>query len=335
MDNDAGPSSLDMDGIDPKREDDLGLDYEAESDDEFEPDEEMDAEEDNVDKNVWLVKLPKFLMEKWASIQQEDVVLGTLRVYHAPDPNGNQRLVLRLPEMTDPAVYDTSTLPKQYSLKMQSKTVENEFVMASKMKERDRNIISTKLEGKIVHDCHAFPIMDASYTSLVASRHREMNAPKRQMKVLEDEGGALHRINMLASGAGENIAGGFGNFVSTNKRSAAGAGSAFERAARMPRNELMDLLFPLFRESENWSIRDLRNRTRQPEAYLREVLQEIGFLHRTGTFANQWSLLPAYKNMATGATGAAPPAVKTEALAEEGDEEGGGDEDDFDMEEVL
>ncbi|KZT50608.1 hypothetical protein CALCODRAFT_504511 [Calocera cornea HHB12733] len=336
IDNDAGPSSLDMDSMDPKREEDMGLDYEgADSDDEFEPDEEMDADEETVDKNVWLVKLPKFLMEKWAAIEQEDVVLGTLRVYHAPDPAGNQRLVLRLPEMTDPAVYDTSTLPRQYSLKMQSKAVENEFVMASKVKEKERNIISTKLEGKIVHDCHAFPIMDASYTSLVANRHREMNAPKRQTKVLEDEGGALHRINMLASGAGENIGGGFGTFVSTNKKSAAG-NSAFERAARMPRNELMDLLFPLFRENENWSIRNLRDRTRQPEAYLREVLQEIGFLHRTGTFANMWSLLPAYKNRAEGLP---PPVIKSEVKAEEGgegEEEDEDDEgDDFDMEEVL
>lgn len=324
---------MDMDSLDPKREDDMGLEYEgAESDDEFEPDEEMDADEELVDKAVWLVKLPKFLMEKWSAIEQEDVVLGTLRVYHAPDPQGNQRLVLRLPEATDPAVYDISTLPKQYSLKMQSKSVENEFVMASKMKERERNLISTKLEGKIVHDCHAFPIMDASYTSLVASRHREMNAPKRQTKVLEDEGGALHRINMLAGGAGGNLGVGFGSFVSTNKRTAA-SNNAFERAARMPRNELMDLLFPLFRESENWAIRDLRNRTHQPEAYLREVLQEIGFLHRTGTFANQWSLLPAYKGRAAAA--ASPPPVKMEGGEgiEELDEDG--DEDDFDMEEVL
>jgi transcription initiation factor TFIIF subunit beta len=55
--------------------------------------------------------------------------------------------------------------------------------------------------------------MDASYTSLVASRHREMNAPKRQTRMLEDEGGALHRINMLAGGAGENLSAGFGGFV--------------------------------------------------------------------------------------------------------------------------
>ncbi|EJU05092.1 hypothetical protein DACRYDRAFT_98779 [Dacryopinax primogenitus] len=330
METDAGPSTLDMDSLDPKREDDL-LDYEgAESDDSFEPDEEMDAAEG--EEKVWMVKLPKFLMEKWTAIEQEDVVLGTLRVYHAPDPNGNQRLVLRLPEMTDPAVYDITTLPKQYSLKMQRKTVENEFVMASKMKERERNIISTKLEGKIVHDCHAFPIMDASYTSLVASRHREANAPKRQTKVLEDEGGALHRINMLAGGAGENLGTGFGNFVSTEKKAAV-ASSAFERAARMPRNELMDLLFPLFRSNDNWSIRDLRNRTRQPEAYLREVLQEIGFLHRTGTFANMWSLLPAYKGRAAASTGEVP-EIKAEG---EGDMEmlEEDDEDDFDMEEVL
>jgi transcription initiation factor TFIIF subunit beta len=120
---------------------------------------------------------------------------------------------------------------------------------------------------------------------------------------------------------------------STDKKSSS-ANPSFERAARMPRNELMDLLFPLFRDSEHWSIRDLRNRTRQPEAYLREVLQEIGFLHRTGSAANMWSLLPAYRNRAMLATAAAasPPAVKEEGGE---DDEGEGEEEDFDMEEVL
>ena len=35
--------------------------------------------------------------------------------------------------------------------------------------------------------------------------------------------------------------------------------------ARMPRNQLLDQLFALFRETPRWSIRPLREKTQQPE----------------------------------------------------------------------
>ena len=42
--------------------------------------------------------------------------------------------------------------------------------------------------------------------------------------------------------------------------------------ARMPRNQLLDQLFALFRETPRWSIRPLREKAQQPEVYLKEVL---------------------------------------------------------------
>jgi transcription initiation factor TFIIF subunit beta len=51
--------------------------------------------------------------------------------------------------------------------------------------------------------------------------------------------------------------------------------------ARMPRNQLLDALFALFREREQWPIKLLREKTQQPEVYLKEVLSEI---------ASQWGV---------------------------------------------
>jgi transcription initiation factor TFIIF subunit beta len=51
--------------------------------------------------------------------------------------------------------------------------------------------------------------------------------------------------------------------------------------ARTPRNQLLDQLFALFRETPRWSIRPLREKTQQPEVYLKEVLAEIAFLGST------------------------------------------------------
>ena len=40
----------------------------------------------------------------------------------------------------------------------------------------------------------------------------------------------------------------------------------------MPRNQLLDQFFALFRETPPWSIRPLRKKTQQPEVYLKDVL---------------------------------------------------------------
>ena len=63
----------------------------------------------------------------------------------------------------------------------------------------------------------------------------------------------------------------------------------------MPRDQLLDELFKAFQERERWSIKVLRERTQQPEAYLKEVLAEIAFLHRSGEFNGTWELLANYK----------------------------------------
>ena len=45
--------------------------------------------------------------------------------------------------------------------------------------------------------------------------------------------------------------------------------------ARMPRNQLLDLVFQLFRDQPMWGIKPLHDKTQQPELYLKEVLGEV------------------------------------------------------------
>ncbi len=48
--------------------------------------------------------------------------------------------------------------------------------------------------------------------------------------------------------------------------------------AHMPHNQLLDMLFALIGEQEQWSIKLPREKTQQPEVYLREVLSEMARL---------------------------------------------------------
>lgn len=60
----------------------------------------------------------------------------------------------------------------------------------------------------------------------------------------------------------------------------------------MPENELLDKIFDCFREYKYWSMKAFRDRLQQPEAYLRETLDKIAVLAKSGRFASRWSLKP-------------------------------------------
>jgi len=47
--------------------------------DDFE-DEQGYLKMDNADRKVWLVKVPKFLFEKWSKVSEEGVDLGQLKI---------------------------------------------------------------------------------------------------------------------------------------------------------------------------------------------------------------------------------------------------------------
>ena len=67
------------------------------------------------------------------------------------------------------------------------------------------------------------------------------------------------------------------------------------KAARIPRNELLDLLFKLFNEYTYWPFSALKQRVQQPEAYLKEILEEIAYLQKSGPHMSQWHLKDASK----------------------------------------
>jgi transcription initiation factor TFIIF subunit beta len=92
--------------------------------------------------------------------------------------------------------------------------------------------------------------------------------------------------------------------------------------ARIPKDQLLDLIFTAFREFQFWSMKALRQRTQQPDAYLRQVLEEVAVLNKSGKFANTYSLTDAYKDKS------ADP--KLEAADEDDD-----DDDEEEMEDVV
>ena len=80
-------------------------------------------------------------------------------------------------------------------------------------------------------------------------------------------------------------------------------------------------------------MKALRAEVPQPEVWLRQNLEEVAMLHKSGRFANQWSLKPEYlESNGTGSAEVAPDANPDgDASEADGDE----DEDSIKMEDVL
>jgi transcription initiation factor TFIIF subunit beta len=69
------------------------------------------------------------------------------------------------------------------------------------------------------------------------------------------------------------------------------------RAIRMPQKDLFDLLFKLFDEYDYWSLKGIKERTKQPEVYLKETLDQIAVLIKKGPYALRYALKREYKEL--------------------------------------
>ncbi|GJE89928.1 transcription initiation factor IIF subunit beta [Phanerochaete sordida] len=307
-------------------------------DEDAQPDPDESLMMDAGNGRVWLVKIPRHLMELWSSIDAENVHLATIRVYHQMKCEATGRspkIVLILP----PTAENPNEPGDQYELEIINEAVENQFVIAERAKEPGTasRARTTILTGRVKHECNLKPMLTEKYRQRLKMRSMRANMPTRTIKRIEDEHpGDRGTINRLTSGVTNTT--GFSNLIKPKQKS-----KQFERMARMPRNQLLDALFSAFREREFWSVKELRARTQQPEVYLKDVLGEIAAMHRSGEHNGTWELLPNFKS--DGIKGEDVPitnpnlnleGVKMEDVEDfdDGEDDDDDDDDDDDMEEV-
>ncbi|KAK0223471.1 transcription initiation factor IIF, beta subunit-domain-containing protein [Armillaria fumosa] len=187
---------------------------------------------------------------------------------------------------------------------------------------------TTILTGRVKHECSLRPGYNESYRKQMRERHKKYNTPVRQIKMIEDNL-ARGGINRLSSGVtlGQSA---FSDLVKAKSKS---KGKGAERMARMPRNQLLDLIFQLFRDTPRWNIRDLRTKTQQPTAFLKETLLEVAHLHKSGEYTGHYELKDIYQEEGIKAENIPMPVGNGLKMEEEDDEDDDEDEDD-DMEEV-
>ncbi|KAI4256795.1 MAG: hypothetical protein L6R42_006012 [Xanthoria sp. 1 TBL-2021] len=148
----------------------------------------------------------------------------------------------------------------------------------------------TALTGQVQTEVNCFPVENADYKRVMDARAKQaLLRPRRETKMVDRQPtGNVHAITGLRQrNAFES------GFTTTAKRT---AGKAHHlKAARIPKNELKDLIFGCFRRYSYWAIRNMRKALDQPESYLKEVLEEVAVMARSGQYTNLWQLRPEYK----------------------------------------
>ncbi|KAG5992687.1 hypothetical protein E4U43_003705 [Claviceps pusilla] len=178
----------------------------------------------------------------------------------------------------------------------------------------------TKIFGKIHYDVRVEPRYIQEEERLLAKQMFDAENSKSKLQIISRNSASA----ITNPGAAGSAAWG-GNFIKNAAPMVKAKKGEVFKAARIPKNQLLDLIFDCFRQYQYWSMKALRQKLQQPDSYLRQVLEEVAVLHKSGRFANHYGLNDAYKDKAGD-------EAKEEA-AEAADE--GDDDENEEMEDVL
>ncbi|KAK7430879.1 hypothetical protein QQZ08_002669 [Neonectria magnoliae] len=178
----------------------------------------------------------------------------------------------------------------------------------------------TKVFGKIHYDLRVEPRDVQEEERLLAQRLMDAESSKSKLQIIS-RNKASSIINPGTAGA---VSWG-GNFIKNTAPIVKPKKGEVFKAARIPKNQLLDQIFECFRQFQYWSMKALRQKLHQPDTYLRQVLEDVAVLNKSGRFANHYCLSEAYRDKAG--------SDSKEAAAEAVDD--GDDDEGEEMEDVL
>ncbi|RKP22798.1 transcription initiation factor IIF, beta subunit-domain-containing protein [Syncephalis pseudoplumigaleata] len=275
----------------------------------FEDDEafEFDLDMTRADTKVWLVKVPGFLAERWSDIGEENVDLGRIRINHAAGPNDRDGITLILDDT--PEVQD---LPTEYRLTVRDKAVKNTYVF-----EEDEDGEARAITGTVHHECSISVknIADPRYFRLQQKRNHSQVVPVKRTQFLDDnarpvfiapthiattDNDFLQRLAVVAIAIAMLI-----EDVQKKPRK-----SPTSKATRMPRENLITLLFSAFEKYQYWNLKGIMKYTNQPQAYLKEVLADICYLVKKGKYHSMYRLKEEYRKLTSSSDGTMNPEAQ-------------------------
>ncbi|KAF2847906.1 hypothetical protein T440DRAFT_470714 [Plenodomus tracheiphilus IPT5] len=327
----------------------------------FEDTGEMTIPKREVEKDVWLTRIPEWLyaaVSKWDDIAEgndnDQIQIGEVVAFTTTsgiDKSRPMRMFFddKWRSKTNlPTAYqlDPSVPPKNADLKATEAILGNTYVFTEKdlpgFRGAGYGMYNRGGRGNFgaVQDPAARIQKRSKYkkaipkqTSLVGHATRQYNAIPLETKEFRDF--SAQRIKQAIQGSytttiitkdtdvtdiknQNHLNDKFRNFIKPIGKPK----SQLNKAARVARADLIDILHSCFDEYQYWPMKALKARTKQPEQYLKEVLADIAHLVKSGSFASTWKRQDIFDQQrgSSGQAQAAPQVAGGEGESE-GEEE--------------
>eukprot|EP00252_Welwitschia_mirabilis_P020598 TRINITY_DN5080_c0_g2_i1.p1 TRINITY_DN5080_c0_g2~~TRINITY_DN5080_c0_g2_i1.p1 ORF type:complete len:295 (+),score=76.29 TRINITY_DN5080_c0_g2_i1:197-1081(+) len=267
------------------------------------------------DRSVWLMKCPQIIAQRWQEVTHPGQPLGKITIVVDPlqkndqpvekqveDPAAPPTMVTQAKEQEKPSKDVTNkpkgsmkseftmeitapgslTAPKCYTLNMNADIVPM-YVFSETA--HGKVAVDGKVEHKFDMTPHSQNLED--YRKLCRERTSKCNYKTRKVQVLDTERGGFYPMQGMMD---------FSLIAPKDKKVSSVAMKAQEmKRTRMDRRELENILFKLFEEQSNWTLKQLVTKTDQPEQFLKEILSDLGIYNKRGSNHGTYELKPEYK----------------------------------------
>lgn len=241
---------------------------------------DRDLDLSNTGRGVWLVKVPKYIANKWEKAPG-NIEVGKLKISRAPGQRAQVQLslseaVLCLKEPGE------QNIPKEHRLDVSNVTRQSLGVFSRAPSNPDAVVPEPDklyMEGRIVQKLECRPYADNTYYKLKSESIRKASMPQRQVQQLD----RIVQNFKPVSDHKHNI-----DYI--KKKSAEG------KKARDDKDAVLNMLFAAFEKHQYYNIKDLQMITRQPMVYLKEILKEVCNYNYKNPHKNMWELKPEYRH---------------------------------------
>ncbi|CAK8687165.1 unnamed protein product [Clavelina lepadiformis] len=224
--------------------------------------------------DVWLVKVPKYLASKWLNAP-DGCPVGKLRITkNAGRTEVNYSMDKRL-ELVGEA--STKNLATDHKFVLQGAERQSLAVFSTTNAKAGEK---RSMEGRVVQKVDCRPVVSHNYMKLKRTQMIEACKPKRITKQLESAVTTVYKpVNVVK----EELA------YKEQKKSEG-------KKIRVAKEELEGMLFQAFEKHQYYNIKDLKDITQQPVAFLKDVLKEIGLYNKHPGHRHMWELKPEYRH---------------------------------------
>jgi len=246
-------------------------------------------------RGVWLVKVPKYISDRWEKATPNTEV-GKLRIKKIPGAKHEVNFTLGdsicapmtgLSEMDKNALVRNSStsmqIPKEHKFKVSSIASQTLGVFSHTSIDQEANPgASDKLsiEGKVVQRAECCPQNGTLYSDIKREAIIKKGEPIRQMQRLDKH------VPMTFKPISNHAT----NIAHERQKKVEG------KKMRDDKEKVQEILFALFEKHQFYNIKDLAQETRQPMAYLKEILNEVCVYSVKPPHRNMWELKPEYRH---------------------------------------